>query len=103
MSNRNNVVDSKKNNLAPYEAEGFRVRFDILKKQRRDDIITIIKTIGGSATIKDIKDKVQANPEQTSSLVSCGEKTLQREMVSMVKDGVLNRTGEKRWSRYFLV
>ena len=102
MSNRNNVVNSKKNNLAPYEAEGFRVGFDILKKQRRDDIINIIKTIGGSATIKDIKDKVQANPEQTSSLVSCGEKTLQRELVSMVKDGVLNKTGEKRWSRYFL-
>jgi len=103
MSNRNNVVNSKKNNLAPYEAEGFRVGFDILKKQRRDNIINIIKTIGESSSIKDIKDKVQANPEQAHFLVSCGEKTLQREMVSMVKDGVLNKTGEKRWSRYFLV
>jgi hypothetical protein len=103
MSNRNNVVNSKKNNLAPYKAEGFRVGFDILKKQRRDNIINIIKTIGESSSIKDIKDKVQANPEQAHFLVSCGEKTLQREMVSMVKDGVLNKTGEKRWSRYFLV
>jgi hypothetical protein len=71
--------------------------FDILKKQRRDDIINIIKIIGGNATIKDIKDKAQG------SLISCGEKTLQRELVSMVKDGVLNKTGEKRWSRYKLV
>ena len=77
--------------------------FDILKKQRRNDIINIIRTIGESSTIKDIKDKIQTNPEQSNSLISCGEKTLQREMVSMVKDGVLNKTGKKRWSRYFLV
>jgi hypothetical protein len=96
---------------APYEAEGFRSGSDrsladsfyILKKQRHNDIINVIKIIGESATIKDIKDKVQANPEQASFLVSCGEKTLQREMVSMVKDGVLNKTGKKRWSRYGLV
>ncbi|MFA6520215.1 MAG: hypothetical protein WCT44_01255 [Candidatus Paceibacterota bacterium] len=76
--------------------------FDILKKHRREDIINIIKLTGGSATIKDIKDKVQSVPNQAGSLVSCGEKTLQRELVSMVHDGVLNKTGEKRWSRYFL-
>jgi DNA-binding HxlR family transcriptional regulator len=98
---------------APYEANGFRSGsntestrthdvFDVLKKQRRDDILNIIKTIGGGATIKDIKDKIQNSPEQASFLVSCSEKTLQRELVSMVKDGVLNKTGEKRWSRYFV-
>lgn len=76
--------------------------FDILKKQRREDIINIIKIIGGNSTIKDIKDKIKTEVGQSSSLVSYGEKTLQRELVSMVKDGVLNKTGEKRWSRYFL-
>jgi len=76
--------------------------FDILKKQRRDDIINIIKLVGGNATIKDIRDEVQISIGQASSLTSCGEKTLQRELISMVKDGVLNKTGEKRWSRYFL-
>ena len=75
--------------------------FDILKKQRRQSIIDIIKTTSDGVTIKDIKDKVQANPSKSSPLASCGEKTLQRELVSMVKDGVLNKTGEKRWSRYF--
>jgi hypothetical protein len=69
---------------------------------RREDIINIIKIIGGNATIKDIKDKAKAIPEKAKSLVSCGEKTLQRELVSMVKDGVLKKEGEKRWSRYFL-
>ena len=65
-------------------------------------ILNIIKTIGGSATIKDIKDRAKAMPEQAGLLVSCSEKTLQRELVSMVKDDVLNKTGEKRWSRYFM-
>ena len=90
---------------APYEAEGFRsgsdkkphIEFEILKKQRREEIISIIKTSVNGATITDIKSKA------TGSLVSCGEKTLQRELVSMVKDNVLDKTGEKRWSRYKLV
>jgi len=64
--------------------------FNVLKKQRRDNIINIIKTISGGAAIKDIP-------------LSCGKKTLQRELISMVKDGVLNKTGKKRWSRYQLV
>ena len=65
--------------------------FEVLKKQRRDNITNLIKLNNGTATIKDIKDKV-----------SFGEKTLQRELVSMIQDGVLNKTGEKRWSKYFV-
>ena len=76
--------------------------FLALKKQRHDDITNIIKIAGGSATIKDIKDKVQATPEISSFIASSSEKTLQRELASMVKNGVLNKTGEKRWSRYFI-
>lgn len=94
---------TNRNGPAPYEAEGFRSGFDILKKQRRNDIINIIKTIGGNVTIKDIKDKIQNSSAGTGTLVSFGEKTLQRELISMVKDNVLNRVGEKRWSRYGLV
>ena len=71
--------------------------FDILKKQRSDDIINFIRKNIGGVTITDIKNGVYG------SLSSCSEKTLQRELISMVKNGVLNKTGEKRWSRYFLV
>ena len=65
--------------------------FQMVKNKRHGNILAIIKAAGGNATIKDIKDKI-----------SLGGKTLQRELVSMVKDGVLDRTGEKRWSRYFV-
>ena len=94
------IKNTNKNNPAPYEAENFRLGFDILKKQRREDIINIIKNNGGNSTIKDIKEKT--NTGAYRSLV-CSEKTLQRELMSMTKDGVLKKTGEKRWSRYQLV
>jgi hypothetical protein len=77
--------------------------FEILKKQRQEEIIAIIKTFLGGATIKDIRDKIQSAPERSGSLVSFSEKTLQRELMFMIKSGVLNKTGKKRWSRYFLV
>lgn len=70
--------------------------FDILKKQRRNDIINFISKNNGSATITDIKNAALA------SFVLSSEKTLQRELVSMIKDDVLEKTGEKRWSRYLL-
>jgi hypothetical protein len=76
--------------------------FEATKKQRQDSIINIIKSIGTGGTIKDIKDKINLMPEQGNSLMSVSEKTLQRELVSMVKNGVLNKTGEKRWSKYFV-
>ena len=70
--------------------------FDVLKKQRRDKIFKIIKDRPSGVSIKDIVFALRSLGEE------CGEKTLQRELVSMVEDGVLEKTGEKRWSRYFI-
>jgi hypothetical protein len=71
-----------------------REKFDSLKAERRKEILSAIKENGGVSTITDIKSKAKG------VLASCGEKTLQRELFSMVGDGVLYKTGEKRWSRY---
>lgn len=76
--------------------------FDRLKKQRREDITAIIKTSEKGTTITDVRTKAQGLPMPAESLMSCSEKTLQRELVSMVKEGVIYKTGEKRWSRYFV-
>ncbi len=32
----------------------------------------------------------------------CSEKTIQRQLLDLVKDGVLKKDGERRWSRYSL-
>ena len=76
---------------------------DVLKKSRQDEIIKIIKGKENSEgvkfnglTITDIRTLA------TGVLASCGEKTIQRELVSMVKGNVLKKSGSKRWSRYFL-
>jgi hypothetical protein len=69
--------------------------FDDLKKERRAAILKIIKD-KKLATITDIKMYA------SGALASCGEKTLQRELIAMVADGVLKKVGEKRWSKYFL-
>lgn len=70
--------------------------FELLKQQRRE---SIIKIISGKPTGVSIKDIVSAFNDLG---LNAGEKTLQRELVSMVKDNVLKKTGEKRWSLYFL-
>lgn len=72
------------------------------REQRREDILKIIRVNKNGATIKDIKDNIKNMSDRNNSLVSLGEKTLQRELIAMVKIGVLYKTGEKRWSRYFV-
>ena len=69
---------------------------NILKAERRNEIISVLKRIKDGATITDIKSQA------IGILASAGEKTLQRELAFMVSSGVLKKTGEKRWSRYFI-
>ena len=103
-------LDSKTNvlGLASHSHSSRARDFYLLKKQRRDNIINTIKKNGGSATIKDIKLKISSGIQRPSTgeaealTLTLSEKTLQRELMSMTKDGVLNKTGEKRWSRYFV-
>ncbi len=59
------------------------------KGQRRDEILRIIKA-RGSVTIKDI----------TESVRDCSEKTVQRELMSLVDSKLVKKTGERRWSKY---
>lgn len=76
------------------------------KDKRRDEIIRIIKSnkrsnASGGLTISDIRQDAK-NSGNDNILLSSSEKTLQRELLSMVHDNVLKKTGEKRWSKYFL-
>ncbi|MCE9585356.1 hypothetical protein K8Q94_01920 [Candidatus Nomurabacteria bacterium] len=76
--------------------------FDKLKKDRQSEIVNILKDLSKGqgkkdATIAEIKDIVKSS---NGHLSTCGEKTLQRELVAMVNSGVLKKAGEKRWSKY---
>jgi len=61
------------------------------RNKRREDILNIIKQ-KGNVSVKDI----------SSIIKDTSEKTIQRELISMVEDDVLLKEGERRWSRYMI-
>lgn len=65
---------------------------DNLKDSRREKMLQLLKA-GKPLGIKDFAREIK----------DCSEKTLQRELLGMVENGVLKKTGERRWSLYSLV
>ena len=61
------------------------------KNSRQEIILSMLKT-GAKLTIKDFARNIK----------DCSDKTIQRELISMVTSGVLKKEGERRWSKYFL-
>jgi len=56
---------------------------------RREKIREII-SVKGDTTIKDIATRI----------TNCSEKTLQRDLVQLIKDNIIEKEGNKRWSIY---
>ncbi len=61
-------------------------------KDNRQDIIIAMLKGGLKLTIKDFAKNIK----------SCSEKTIQRELITLLSKGVLKKEGERRWSKYFL-
>jgi hypothetical protein len=66
---------------------------DEFKRSNRQNIILGLIKKKKELTIKDIAQVIK----------DCSEKTIQRELISFIKAGVLKRVGERRWSKYSLV
>ena len=64
-------------------------RTDVARDDRRKIILAIIKQKPQLA-VKDI----------SKSIPAVSEKTIQRELLAMVEEGILKKTGERRWSTY---
>ena len=62
------------------------------KNNRQENIISLLKK-DSNLTIKDF----------TKVIKDCSEKTIQRELISLVEKGLIKRVGERRWSTYSLV
>ncbi|MDB5260058.1 MAG: seg [Candidatus Nomurabacteria bacterium] len=65
--------------------------FQMRKQSRRDQILALFIK-GVDISIKDISSRIKG----------CSEKTIQRELNALLEDNVIDRIGEKRWSRYVL-
>lgn len=78
-SNTNNNLNKNNNNKSQE------------RNKRREDILNIIRQ-KNNVSVKDI----------SSIIKDTSEKTIQRELVSMVEENVLLKEGERRWSRYMI-
>lgn len=65
--------------------------FQMRKQTRREQILALFVK-GVDVSIKDIASRIKG----------CSEKTIQRELNALLYDNVIERIGEKRWSRYIL-
>lgn len=61
----------------------------IAVNDRRDRVLKVLDA-RGTVTVKDVAAIVK----------DCSEKTIQRELVALVSEGVLTREGQRRWSVY---
>ena len=86
-----NIKDNSEEKEAPNPAlKGFGAVS--LKKNSRQSIIINLLKRKKEIMIKDVVPLIDG----------CSEKTVQRELLSMVAQGILKKMGEKRWSRYVL-
>lgn len=65
---------------------------NVAKNERRAAIFNLLRE-KKEITVRDLANVV----------TDCSEKTLQRELLQLVDEGILNKEGERRWSRYSLV
>lgn len=65
--------------------------FQMKKLSRREQILALFVR-GVDVSIKDIAARIKG----------CSEKTIQRELNALLYDNIIDRIGEKRWSRYVL-
>jgi hypothetical protein len=62
------------------------------RKENRKNAIIALLSRKSNLTVKDF----------LSVITDCSEKTIQRELIELVVQGVLKKEGERRWSRYSL-
>ncbi|OHA91519.1 MAG: hypothetical protein A2758_00155 [Candidatus Zambryskibacteria bacterium RIFCSPHIGHO2_01_FULL_49_18] len=73
------------------------------KELKEFGAVSVKKNSRQSIIIGLLKRKKEIMIKDVSPLISgCSEKTIQRELLSMVAAGILKKIGEKRWSRYTL-
>lgn len=75
------------------------------RQNRTNKIISLIKDLSEQAKQNGLSDnQAGASIKDISlSFTDCSEKTIQRELNSLVLKGLLKKTGAKRWSRYSVV
>src|SRR3989338_522532 len=77
--------------MGPYVSRSVNASSVNGNKSRREKIVELLR-LNGPSSVSDLARTVEG----------CSDKTIQRELVSMVSLGLLKKTGDRRWSRYSL-
>lgn len=89
--------------------------FELVRERKplRSRNEAVLGSIAGSAVqgpsrreriLNVLRDKVEASIKDiTGTITDCSEKTIQRELIGLIKDNIVLREGERRWSKYKLV
>lgn len=89
------LLDQKRTGQRPQQVVRGAVELSRVPQEqsgRRDAILSILRA-RGTVSIKDISD----------SITDVSEKTIQRELMSLIEEGLIVREGERRWSKYSLI
>lgn len=91
IPNNTNIRSSDIQNINNKNYQNTSSSFKVRKQSRREQILALFVK-GVDVSIKDITNRIRG----------CSEKTIQRELNSLLADNRIERIGEKRWSRYIL-
>jgi len=103
------VIKDKTNQPAPTQIlKGQNILKTRYPKAQKDNApkaaygaVLVKKTSRQSVILNLLKKQSEIMVKDVALLIdNCSEKTLQRELLSMVEQGVLKKRGERRWSRY---
>jgi len=106
-NDKTEFIESPTQNLSN-EQKNFNIKDKInqkpaLKEFKEFGVVSVKKNSRQSIIMNVLKRKKEIMIKDISPLIkNCSEKTIQRELMSMVKVGVLKKIGDKRWSRYTL-
>ncbi len=85
IKDKNQINEEKPNRLKEFGPVA-------IKKNKRQSIIINLLKRKKEIMVKDVAEIIS----------ECSEKTLQRELLSLVSQGILNKEGERRWTKYSL-
>lgn len=69
------------------------VERNVFNRNSRQNVIINLLKKKKDLTIKDIAQTIK----------DCSEKTIQRELISLISQNIIKKTGDRRWSRYSLI
>ena len=97
------IATSERTLVVPQRAEFIKDKTEEKQPLKEFGAVSVKKNSRQSTIIAILKRKKEIMIKDVTPLVNgCSEKTIQRELSSMVQTGILKKMGEKRWSRYSL-